>query len=274
MEEWVEAQLLPMIQRDAFFESALLDHVISNYDVSNISSLQDCMKFVTTQVNNVVTVTTAGTAKGSLERVARKLYLYIVGKTCTDVTGLDKMLKSLQKTQVSRVTIIEQYYDEGKPFLVLSLPNYDHEDEDTLKVLVLLIGFACTLHQTPIENVKICKENDLGTGKLTISSSYRSLINGLTVSAKSSLGLYAGETLKYSSDFIGNAVECLAAMRLLNIKEEFIRKRKFKKDSNKSSVSFNTLSETFNNTCGLKATGEISFIQKFISCIELLYQEA
>jgi hypothetical protein len=53
-------------------------------------------------------------------------------------------------------------------------------------------------------------------------------------------------------------------MRLLNQKQEFIRKRKFQKDSKKSSVSFNILQETFNTAAALKGSGEASFIQKFL----------
>jgi hypothetical protein len=56
----------------------------------------------------------------------------------------------------------------------------------------------------------------------------------------------------------------LAAMRLLNIKQEFLRKRKFPKGSNKSPVSFNILQETFNTQSGLKNQAESSFIVKFI----------
>jgi hypothetical protein len=78
----------------------------------------------------------------------------------------------------------------------------------------------------------------------------------------------------FPSGFKGNLVDMLAAMRLLNIKQEFIRKRSFTSESKKSVVSFNSLQESFNNATGLKNVSEASFIIKFIkatlsSCIKL-----
>jgi hypothetical protein len=264
MEEWVEAQLLPTVQRDAYFESSLIDLIATNIDRSTISSLQDCKLAITSYIKDLVKITTAGTANGAVDRVARKLFLYINTKDIGSTPGLDKMLKSIQKTLVINSPIVEQVYDDEVSSLVLSFPDFDAEDEDSLKVIAVLVGFAASLHQTSLENIRINKDSKLGSGKITIPASYKNLVNQVLASSKSSTGLYAGEIVKFNSGFNANIVEMIAAMRLLNLKQEFIRKKKFPSDSKKTPVTFNLLQESFNISTGLKSTGEVTFIVKFI----------
>jgi len=56
-------------------------------------------------------------------------------------------------------------------------------------------------------------------------------------------------------------------MRLLNIKGEFIRKRKFAKDSSKVPTSFNELQETFNTLSGLKTDKTMAFTLNSVKSI-------
>lgn len=264
MDEWVEAQLLPTNQRDAYYESALIDYLVTNLDWSDVTSLIDIKKVVEMNLKKISTITVSGVASGALDRLTRKLFLYLHTKRVEVDSTLDKLLKSIQKGLKITTPLVEQVYEDGASNLVITVPDYDKEDEDTAKVLVLLIGFCCTIHQTDVNNLKINVDSKLGSGKLTISSTYRKLVSDLTVSAKHPSGLYAGERYTFKSSFTGTVVDMIAAMRLLNHKQEFIRKRKFPNKSNKTPTSFNDLQETFNASTGLKGTGEQSFVQKFI----------
>jgi hypothetical protein len=192
------------------------------------------------------------------------VWLYIYTKSVESNTELDKMLKTIQKSLTIDVSIVEQYYDKDKiSHLALTLPDYEDE-EDTCKVLVLLISFVCRIHNTKVSNIRISKDPKLGKGKLTISNSFKKLLLDLTASASHPSGLYAGELQKFKSGFTGNLVDMLSAMRLLNHKQEFVRKRKFSQESGKAPVSFNILQESFNTSVGLKTSGETSFVIKFI----------
>jgi hypothetical protein len=59
----------------------------------------------------------------------------------------------------------------------------------------------------------------------------------------------------------------LAAMRLLNIKGEFIRKRKFDNKSGKTPTNFDTLQESFNLLSGLKTDKSVAFVLNSIKAI-------
>jgi len=272
MEIWEETSLLPSNQRDATIESALIDIIITNNDVSNINSLQDCKLFVKSFITKVFTITTAGVASGAVDRVARKLFLYINTNTVQANTELDKMLKSIQKSLTISTSLVEHYYKDDNSSLVLTFPDFEDE-EDTLKVVVLLIALVTRLHGTKIDSVKITKDPKLGSGKMSISASMKKLVLDLQASAENPSGLYAGERFKFPSGFTGNLVDMVAAMRLLNLKQEFIRRRKFSKESGKAPVSFNTLQESFNVTAGLKGGSDQPFVSRFIkaslnSCIK------
>jgi hypothetical protein len=261
-EEWVEAQLLPIAQRDAYYESALIDMFCNTSIVSNVNSLIDCKAVVTKGLNSIVQITTSGVASGAIDRITRKLWLYIHTKSVDVNTELDKLLKSVQKSLTISSSLVELFYKDKEPCLTLSVPDYEDE-EDTCKVLVLLFSFVCKLHNCKITNIKINKDPSLGKGRLSISNSLKKLLLDLSASASNPSGLFAGEIYSFKSGFRGNLVDMVAAMRLLNLKQEFIRKRKFL-DNSKVPVSFNTLLESFNTSTGLKSTGEVSFIIRFI----------
>jgi len=214
----------------------------------------------------MVEITSAGVASGAIDRITKKLFLFIQNKESGN-SELEKLLKTLQKSLRLSTSIIEQFYNAGESILVITVPEYNDEDEDTRKCLALLVGAALVLHQTKIENVRLVKDNSLGLGKVTITKSLSKLVADLSASAQNSTGLFAGDVYKFSSGVEFNLVEMVAAMRLLNHKQEFIRKRKFSKDSGKSSVSYNMLLETFNTSTGLKGSGEQSYAIRFIKAM-------
>jgi hypothetical protein len=132
------------------------------------------------------------------------------------------MLKTLQKSLTITTSLVEQFYKDDISSLVITVPDYE-DDEDTCKVLVSLIAFAGKIHGCRVENIKILKDFKLGSGKLSISGSNKKLMQDIQASAQNPSGLYAGERYKFQSGFQGNLVDMIAAMRLLNLKSEFIR---------------------------------------------------
>lgn len=256
-----------MVQRDAYFESSLVDMLITySSDLSIISSLQDCKMFLLHHLKGKVEITTAGVANGAADRLSRKLFLYIQNKDQEGNTELERLLKTLQKSTNISQNLVEQYYKDEISYLIIYLPDFDDSDEDTRKVLLLLVSFALKMHQTPIDNLRIVKDSKIGSGKLSCPQTFSKLMKDLIASSESSLGLYAGEVYKFGSGCEFNLVECIAAMRLLNIKQEFIRKQKFSQESKKSPTSFNMLQETFNVSAGLKSK-ESSYVIKFIKTV-------
>jgi len=129
------------------------------------------------------------------------------------------------------------------------------------------VTFACALHVTKPSNVAIFKDRAHGEGKIVISSSLSKLIDGLTASALHPQGLYPGDITTFTSGFKGNGASILAAMRLLNVKSEFLRKRKYSRESGKFSTSYNTLQETFNLKLGVKADTSMPFSQSMFKAI-------
>jgi len=231
-----------------------------------VASLQDCKLVVSTLLGRIVTITTAGIANGAVDRVTRKLWLYLNTNSIESNKELDKMLKSFQKTLTFQTSLVEQFYKDGESNLVITFPDFEDE-EDSLKVAVLLVTFAGKLHGSSVNNIKINKDPKLGTGKLSISGTYKKLIADLQASASNPSGLYAGDRFKFSSGFTGNLVDMIAAMRLLNLKSEFIRKRKFSKESGRSPVSFNALQESFNTATGMKSGSDQPFISRYVKAV-------
>jgi hypothetical protein len=271
-EEWLEANLLPTAQRDAYFESVLTDILVSKTELSNVNSIQDCMLFVKSSLKGIVEISASGVASGAFDRLARRVWIYQVTKSIEVDTQLDKLLKGLQKNLKINNPLIEQVYVGKDSWLLLTLPDVDIEDEDTAKVLTLLVSMACSLHATDVNKVKFQKDSSYGTGTLTCSNTIKKLINDVVASAKNPIGIFPGEIKLFKSGFKGTIVDMLAAMRLLNINQEILRRTKFTKESQKTPVSFFELQESFNAMSFIKDHGD-SYVKKFIkatfsSCIK------
>jgi hypothetical protein len=261
-----------MAQRDARFESALIDILVSKTEISTVNSIQDCTLFVKNHLKDVIEITAAGVASGAIDRLVRKVWIYQCTKSIEVDTQLDKLLKGLQKNLKITNPLIEQVYVGHDSWLLLTLPDVDIENEDSAKVLTLLVSMACALHATDITKVKFQKDSSYGTGNLTISNTMKKLVNDIVASAKNPIGIFPGEIKLFKSGFKGTICDMLAAMRLLNINQEFLRRTKFTKESQKVPVSFFELQESFNAYSFIKDHGD-SYVKKFIkatfsSCIK------
>jgi len=266
-EEWLESKLLPISTRNAYFEDILTDSLLANVGEPGFDTYADAEVFTDSTLKKWVSIDLAAVASGVMRRLSMKVYLFNkTGKLQKD-SSLGKLLKIADRSLTLKVPIISQAYREKMSDLVLTFPNFDETDEVTLKTVSHIIAFACALHATRPENVAINKDATYGEGKLTISSSLSKLIDTMVSSAHHPQGLYLGESHKFSSGFQGNLVAMLAGVRLLNIKGEFIRRRSYPKDSQKSPTSFNTLQETFNTLAGLKTDKSIAYTLNAVKAI-------
>jgi hypothetical protein len=195
-----------------------------------------------------------------------KIFLFKNSEKLSKDSKIGKLLKIADKTLTLKNPLITQTYIDGCSNLTLTMSNFDESDEATLKVVAHLVSFACALHATKPERVIINKDRNYGEGKLTISSSLNKLIDTLISSAQHPQGLFVGDQYNFSSGFKGTLVSILAAMRLLNRKSEFLRRRKFS-DSSKSPTSYNVLQETFNSMSSLKRDNSLDFVINFTKAV-------
>jgi hypothetical protein len=266
-EEWIESKLLPTATRNAYFEDILLDSLLSKVGETQLKTIADAKIFTTTTLEKWVKIDIAATVSGAIDRLAMRVFIFNNTKRLEKDSKLGKLLKIADRSLTIKNPIVSQAYERTKSTLVLTFPEFDESDEATAKAVSHLIALACALHSTKPENVSILRDRTYGSGKVTISSTMNKLIDAFISSAHHPQGLYLGEVFNYPTGFKGNLVTLLAAMRLLNIKGEFVRKRKFAKDSGKSPVSFNSLQETFNTLSGLKTDNSMAYT---VNCVKAI----
>jgi hypothetical protein len=265
--EWREAVLLPIATRNAYFEDILLDAILASIGATKLSTLADAERFVDSKLSLWVKIDTSAVVTGVHKRLSTKAYLFNNSSGLDKDSNLGKLLKIAEKSLTIKSPIISQAYDKDVSKLVFVVPNYDDNDEPTLKCVSQIVAFGCALHSTKPDNVAVVKDSTFGDGKLTISSSLSKLLDTFISSAHHPQGLFLGEVSKMSSGFQGNLVAMLAAMRLLNMKSEFIRRRKFAQGSKQSPTSYNTLQETFNVISGLKTDKSMSYTLNSVKAI-------
>jgi hypothetical protein len=266
-EEWIEANLLPIATRNSYFEDILLDSLIAEIGETRIESFADAETLCRAKLSTWVSMDSAAVASNATRRIALRMLLFCKNQKIEKDTKLGRLLKIADKTLTVKNPIIVQGYEGGISNLVITFPDFDESDEATLKSVSHLIAFAASLHGTKAERCALIKDKAYGDGKITISSSMNKLIDVLTSSAHHPQGLCLGEVHTFSSGFKGNYAGILAAMRLLNHKSEFLRRRKYAKDSPKSPVSFNSLQETFNTMSGLRTDNSLAYT---LNCVKAI----
>jgi hypothetical protein len=265
--EWTQAKLLPIATRNAYFEDILLDSLLSKVGETKLSSAADAERFVDSNLTNWVKIDTSAIVGGCVRRLSMKVLLFNSSATLEKGSKIGKLLKIVDRSLTIKSPIISQAFEGNISKLVFAMPDYDEDDESTLKCVSHIISLGCALHSTKPENVAITKDKNLGEGKLTISSSLSKLIDTMVSSAHHPQGLFLGEAYSFKSGYKANLVGILAAMRLINMKGEFIRKRKFSKDSGKFPTSFNELQETFNTLSGLKTDKTMAYTLNSVKAI-------
>jgi len=266
-EGWRECNLLPTAIRDSHYEDLLLDLLLTFPDHSTVESIEDSKLFVRSHLEKWVELTTAAIVNGAELRIATRLLLWNKTRKVPDTSQLGKLLKVVKKTSLNNTPLVMLNYKGQEAHLSVVIPQYNLESEPSNKAMALLISFACSLHTVKPENVSVIVDKAQGYGELTLPNSLQKLMDSLKASASSPLGLFAGENVKFSTGYQGTLPCLLASMRLLSIKQEFLRKRQFKQDSGKSSVSFNSLQEAFNTVSGLKADNSGAYGLRFVKAV-------
>jgi hypothetical protein len=267
VEAWAEAELLPSVARISFKEDILLDCLIANDDSSSCESIADAKLFVKSALDSWVYVDDATVASGGIQRIAVRLYLYNVTGDAEEGSQLKKLITSTKELSISKIPLINLHHMENESYLDFTIPKYDKDDEGSNKVIAQLVSFACKLHSVKMDHCSFYEEESLGVGKVTIPSGLSKLVDALKASASLSTGVYSGEEYRFKSGYKGTLPCMLASMRLLTIKQEFLRKRKFPKDSGKTSVTFHELQQSFNTFAGFKSDENNSFALKMTKAI-------
>jgi hypothetical protein len=264
---WAEAQLLPIATRNSYFEDILLDSLIANIGETPLNSLADAEVFTDSKLNLWVKIAASAVVSGCNRRLATRVLLFCSKSSIEKDSKLGKLLKIADRSLTIKSPIITQGYNGQISHLVVTLPAYDDNDEPTLRAVSHLVTLACALHSTKPEHVALNIDKSYGEGKITISNSLSKLIDTLVSSAHHPQGLCLGEVYTYPTGFKANQVSLLAAMRLLNQKSEFVRRRKFAKDSGKAPVSYNALLETFNTMSGLRSDNSLAYT---LNCVKAI----
>jgi len=266
-EEWVEASLLPTSTRNAYFEDILLDSLLACVGESPLLSLQDAERYVSSKLSLWVEIKMSAVVTDVIKRLALRILLHKESPNLKQDSKIGKLLKLANKSLTLKSPLVTQSYIGTKSSLVLTFPDFDEDDDNTAKAVSHLISLACSLHSTKPEFVAIHKDKTYGEGRITMSASLLKLTDALTSSALHPQGLFIGDVYNFNSGFKGTLVSMMAAMRLLNTKSEFVRRRKFSRESKKSPTSFNTLQETFNTMSGLKSDTSLPFTQNFVKAV-------
>jgi hypothetical protein len=245
----------------------LIDQLLLEAGDTKFSSLLDARVFLGSRLEDWVQISTSKVITNFEDRLASKLYLFKNSNCIQKDTKIGKLLKIAERSLTIKNPLISQSYIGNESTLCITAPDFDENDEPTASAVAQLVTLACALHATKPSMVSINKDSTVGDSKITISGSLIKLIDSLTASALHPQGLYPGEVLQFASGFKGNGASILAAMRLLNSKSEFLRKRKFPKDSGKSSTSYNVLQETFNLKFGIKTDSSMPYTQSLFKAI-------
>jgi len=245
----------------------ILDLLIAEEGSDTINSLVDSKNFTKPILEKWVEIDTALRIGGFTDRLALKLYLWNSTSKIPEGSQLNKLLKISKKLQIDKYPLIQLHYVDKEPTLDVVVPEYDMNDENSNKVLSHLISFACLLHGVKPDNVSYLIDKKQGTGIVTIPNTLNKLVDSLKVSAQHPLGIFAGEIFTFPSGYKGNLPGILASMRLISMKQEYLRKKKFPKNSLKSVVSYNELQLTFNIRSGLKSDETNNYTTRLVKAI-------
>jgi len=155
---------------------------------------------------------------------------------------------------------------EGKQHITLRCPAFDQANETHLQNLSLILRLAVTTLGIENKNLHLVTDKDLGT-EVLIPQSLQKIVDMICISAQSPKGLYSGETYSFKSGFKANLIGLLAAMRLLTVRQEYVRKRPG--SSPREPVvhtTYQDLQEMFNIRSGLK-TDKPNYAQNVIKQI-------
>jgi len=230
-------------------EDVLLDCLIAEDGSETIKSVEDATLFTETRLRAWVTITDAMIVGNVFTKLALRLLLWSVSSEVSK-TPMKKLLTAFKKTVSLKTPLVNLMQAETKePEVCLMVPDIADTDEASMKTLSVLVLFCSVMHGAKVDNIKILKEKSLGT-TVVLPKTVLKTVEALTAAAKDPMGSFPGDQKKYSTGFKANLPTMLSVMRLLTMKQDYIRKRQLAKGQ--SSVSHFELQSDFNSLSGIK----------------------
>jgi len=249
-------------------EDCILDQLLS-LNSESFNSLADAQKFVYTKLREWGTTDNDVIMQTMTQKLIVKIMMVQQSQPVPTGSKLAKLVHLVKETNLEDTLLVVYTLKEKVGHLTIKVPNLDDGDENNMKILSLLIEFACIMHGVNSSNLTLFVDNRLDKSQLTIAGSLEKAVNKMIASAKNSYGHWDGPDVlfKGESDFKCTPPGLLAAMRLLNSKDTLVRKTPKKQDSKKVALTAFRLQEAFNTHTGLKAEKSTSFTVRLVKAI-------
>jgi hypothetical protein len=259
----VDSSVQPSGVREAIIEDGILDMMICTEDYHTIGSYLDATSYTQSLFWRWIEKSDALVARDVPRRLAMSLWMFKSGREIPQTDALSKLLKKAVINEERPIPIIVLAHVEGETILTVRCPDVPQDAEVPTKMLAMLINFATTILCVKTENLRLCRDRELGQN-VSIPAAVQRQLEMIRLSANLPKGDYPGEVLETSSGVKANLVEMLALMRLLNSKSELIRVRPAKKgDPQIKAVTLQDLRVKFNMKMGLESKVE-SWALRFI----------
>jgi hypothetical protein len=230
-------------------EDCITDLFCLNISKNKVSSIDDANAYVRTNLNKYVQDVDPLVITGASSRIAVKLLLFSIGKPAPTDGGLGKLLRGVKLHEKYKVPLVNLYHLEGIPVVVLRIPEIGKDDSLSRKSLEAIFTLIHYTMGVKPENMSYHMDATLGQS-LILDAVHLKLIDELTSSASSPLGIFPGEVIKFG-DYQGNLPTLLSTMHLLSIKQNFLRSRTPKKKEEVIVVRSHELKNIFNMRTGL-----------------------
>jgi hypothetical protein len=216
---------------------------------SNASSIEDATAFVRTNLPKLVTDYDALVLSGATSRIAVKILLYSLGKAAPLDGALAKLVSKAKLADKYKTPLVSLYNIGGTPKVVFRTPLINSSDTLSKRNLEAVFTLAHYCLGVKAENISYVMDKELGTS-FVFEQVHINLVDQLTGSAASPLGVFPGELINYGQ-YKGTLPCILSSLHLLSRKQNFIRRRTPSKKEDVVSVSSVELRRIFNIRTGL-----------------------
>jgi hypothetical protein len=156
-------------------------------------------------------------------RLTTKLSLLLSGTRLPEDNALAKLLKATVRVRSEKAPIMLLSNVNGVRYLTVRVPRITKDDESSMKNLAVLLKMAMAFLNLPLSQLRVREDPSLGVA-VTPPAQVNKLVGTLTEAAKDARGAFHGEVYSTVTGAKGNLPELIAAMRLLNTKEGYVRK--------------------------------------------------
>jgi len=221
--------------------------------------------------NNLLKKTDALVASNFVDNIISRCYLVAKTDRESNVDQLTAQLDALRlKRKVQTIPLVDsaRILVDGKDeeVLCIRVPNIDANNTGQMKNLAYLTDITLDICNFKRENLRIMKDPSLGSD-LKIPAQINNMLASMKASVHSSTGDYAGNVIQFHQGFKANLVEILAAIKLLRMKQDMLRKINMSKipDNRKfSHINQTMLREKFNQMSGIMKPDTGEFLSMYL----------